>query len=357
MRGVPQRSMTILQRLFRQWRGRSEPSGSPAPDLRATAALVMAAEARHRETARHGNRVQTLTTLMGRAIGLRGPELKILSTAALLHDIGKLAIPEQILTKPGKLSVTELEIVRTHSIEGAEMLKRIGFDPELSQIVRSHHERMDGSGYPDGLRGAAIPLGARLVAVADCFDALCSQRQYRKALSPEDALELMRRDCGVSFDPLAIDMLGEAVRHLYHLPKQGYRYGESVVRPAENGADRQQWLRRVSAAVPYDAVAVWEDKNGKMRCAVAAGQHANDLRNLSMRVGDGISGWVASSGKDLISGNPALEGNAQIFLQFRSVLAIPVEPGSVLAVYSTEPDAYGPEHATALRDACSRASY
>ena len=349
--------MTILQRIFRKWLGQSEPSGSPAPDLRAIAALVMAAEARHRETARHGNRVQTLTTLMGRAIGLRGPELKNLSTAALLHDIGKLAIPEHILTKPGKLSTTELEIIRTHSIEGAEMLKRIGFDPELARIVRSHHERMDGSGYPDGLRGDAIPVGARLVAVADCFDALCSQRHYRKALSPEDALELMRRDCGVTFDPNAIRLLGEAVRHVYHLPNQGYRRGECAVRPPEPGADRQRWLHRVSAVVPHDSVAVWEDRSGRMRCAAAAGQHADDLRNLSMRAGDGISGWVASSGKDLISGNPALEGTAQVFLQFRSVLAIPMEPGSVLAVYSTEPDAYGPEHASALHDACSRASY
>lgn len=295
---------------------------------------------------------------MGQALGLRGHELRNLSTAALLHDIGKLAIPEHILTKPGKLSATELEIVRTHSVEGAEMLKRIGFDAELAQIVRSHHERLDGSGYPDGLRGNAIPLGARLVAAADCFDALCSQRQYRKALSPEDALAIMRRESGVAFDPQSIDLLEQAVRHVYHLPKRGYREDASV-RPSGNGngTDRQRWLHRVSAAVPHDAVAVWEDRNGKMLCAVAAGQHANDLRNLSMRLGDGISGWVASSGKDLISSNPALEGTSHIFGQFRSVLAIPVEPGSVLAVYSTEPDAYGPEHATALRDACSSTSY
>jgi hypothetical protein len=103
-------------------------------------------------------------------------------------------------------------------------------------------------------------------------------------------------------------------------------------------------------------VAVWQDTNGEMLCALAAGRHANDLRNLSIRVGDGISGWVASSGKDLISGNPEFEGAADIFSRFRSVLAIPVEPGLVVAVYSTEPSAYGPEHVTALRDACSVAS-
>ena len=324
--------------------------------MRAVAALVMATEVRHRETARHGNRVQTLTTLMGRAYGWHGTELRNLSTAALLHDIGKLAIPENILTKPGKLTAAELEIVRTHSSEGAEMLRRIGFSHAVTAIVRAHHERLDGLGYPDGLRGDQIPVGAQLVAAADCFDALCSQRQYRKALSPQNALTLMQRDCGVAFSERAIALLSDAVPHLYRLgptPHHSAPTGQWNTNDPRAGDIRQRLLSVVSAALPHDAVALWQDTGGSMQCALAIGRQAHDLLNLSIRVGDGISGWVASSGQDLISGNPELEGNAQVFSQFRSVLAIPVEPGSVIAVYSSEPDAYRPEHATALRDACS----
>ena len=132
--------------------------------------------------------------------------IKAIEAASLLHDMGKLAIPETILNKPGKLTVSEFEVMKTHSSVGADILAAIDFPYPVVPIVRHHHENWDGSGYPDGLSGTEIPIGARILAVVDCFDALTSDRPYRSRLTVDEALEILTARRGFMYDPLVVDV-------------------------------------------------------------------------------------------------------------------------------------------------------
>src|SRR5579872_2694259 len=131
---------------------------------------------------------------LAKELGLSETELEALTAAAVLHDIGKLAVPEHIISKPGKLTPEEFEKMKIHPVVGAEILERVAFPYPVVPIVRSHHEKWDGSGYPDGLRGEEIPIGARILSAVDCFDALSSDRQYRRALPLEDAMRHVERE-------------------------------------------------------------------------------------------------------------------------------------------------------------------
>src|SRR2546428_13479684 len=128
---------------------------------------------------------------LARELGLSEVEIEALRAAALLHDIGKLAVPEYIVSKPGRLTPEEFEKMKIHPVVGAEILERVSFPYPVVPIVRSHHEKFDGSGYPDGLRGTEIPIGARILSAVDCFDALASDRQYRPAFPIETAMEMV----------------------------------------------------------------------------------------------------------------------------------------------------------------------
>ena len=176
---------------------------------------------RDRATAAHARRVQLYASVLAREV-CAGDSLLIeaVQTAALLHDIGKLAIPDRLLHKPGPLTLDEYEQVKHHATIGAEMLEGIDFPGPLALIVRHHHENWDGSGYPDGLSGAQIPLGARLLAIVDCYDALTSERPYRRGLSHDRALELIVERRGTSFDPLVTDAFVRIVRDLRATPSQ-----------------------------------------------------------------------------------------------------------------------------------------
>ena len=127
-------------------------------------------------------RVRTYAVEMGKDLGLTDGDLEALKAAALLHDIGKLAVPEHIISKPGRLTPEEFEKMKIHPIVGAEILERVSFPYAAAAIVRAHHEKWDGTGYPYGLKGEEIPLGARILTSVDCLDALASDRQYRRAL-------------------------------------------------------------------------------------------------------------------------------------------------------------------------------
>ena len=129
---------------------------------------------------------------------------KLLRAAALLHDIGKLAVPEHIISKPGKLTREEFEKMKIHPVVGAEILERVRFPYPVTPIVRSHHEKWDGTGYPDGLKGEDIPIGARILAAVDCLDALASDRQYRRALPLDEAMQKVVSEAGISFDPKVV---------------------------------------------------------------------------------------------------------------------------------------------------------
>ena len=151
----------------------------------------------------HSRRVARHATIVARKLGLPADEVAKVGRAAAVHDIGKLRLPREILMKPGSLTAAEFEVLKRHSTEGAEMVACLG-DPELTAIVRHHHERLDGSGYPAGLRGAQIPLGARIIAVADTFDAVTSCRPYREARSPSAAISLLLDEAGRTLDREAV---------------------------------------------------------------------------------------------------------------------------------------------------------
>jgi ribonuclease P protein subunit RPR2 len=168
-------------------------------------ALSNAVEARDAYTGKHAERVARYAIAIGRELGLPRPDAPEIEFGFLLHDIGKLAVPDSILFKPGPLTAEERLLMSRHTIVGAEIMRDIEFLAEASKVVRSHHERWDGSGYPDGLAGEEIPLTARVFAVADVFDALTTDRPYRPALSFEEAHAMIVAESGSHFDPAVVD--------------------------------------------------------------------------------------------------------------------------------------------------------
>ena len=177
--------------------------------------LAMAVDAKDQVTHGHIRRVQRYALGLAGALGLNEEkQVKALEAAALLHDMGKLAIPEYILNKPGRLTVLEFDKMKLHAGIGADILSSIEFPYPVIPIVRHHHENWDGSGYPDGLRGTTIPLGARILSVVDCFDALTSDRPYRPKLSSAEALEVVVARRGTMYDPVVVDTFAANIRHL-----------------------------------------------------------------------------------------------------------------------------------------------
>jgi putative nucleotidyltransferase with HDIG domain len=177
--------------------------------------LAMAIDAKDQITHGHIRRVQRLAVGLAKSVGVNDDiQIKAIEAAALLHDMGKLAIPEFILNKPGKLTSNEFEVMKQHANIGADILASIHFPYPVVPIVRHHHESWDGSGYPGRLKGVEIPLGARILSVVDCFDALTSDRPYRPALSTEDAIAVLVQRRGTMYDPLIVDRFIEAQGHL-----------------------------------------------------------------------------------------------------------------------------------------------
>lgn len=175
------------------------PGGAQLTDV--LLSLAEAADVRDSYTGGHMRAVARLSGLIGRELGLPPEEVEILTVAALLHDVGKIGIPDSILSKPGRLTPEEFEIVRTHPDLGVQILKFVrGLEPVLP-AVRHHHERYDGRGYPDGLRGEEIPRMARIIFVADSYDAMVRDRAYRRGMPPEMVVEEIRRNAGTQFDP------------------------------------------------------------------------------------------------------------------------------------------------------------
>lgn len=168
--------------------------------------LAMAIDAKDQVTHGHIRRVQRYAVALARALGVSDErQIRAIEAAALLHDMGKLAIPEFILNKPGKLTAREFAVMKTHAAVGADLLSSIHFPYPVVPIVRHHHENWDGSGYPDGVKGSDIPIGARILSVVDCYDALTSDRPYRPAMTAEQALDILSQRRGKMYDPLIVD--------------------------------------------------------------------------------------------------------------------------------------------------------
>jgi putative nucleotidyltransferase with HDIG domain len=169
--------------------------------------LSATVDARDSTTTGHSRRVQQLALAVGRELELSQAELDLLSHAALFHDIGKVAIPDEILLKPATLTTGEWSLMRSHAAEGARIIDRLGFLDDAVPAIRHHHERWDGAGYPDGLHGEEIPLGARIIHVADALDCMLTNRVYRTARPAEDALDELRRAAGSQFCPRCVAAL------------------------------------------------------------------------------------------------------------------------------------------------------
>jgi putative nucleotidyltransferase with HDIG domain len=184
--------------------------------------LMSALDARDRETEGHSTRVSRLTCLLAEEIGLTGTQLKAIERGALLHDIGKIGISDTVLHKPGKLTDEEWKTMRVHPDIGARIVEGIPFLQDALSVIRYHHERWDGSGYPMGLKGEEIPIQARIFAVADVFDALTSRRSYRMKSSAEEAIHYIKEQSGILFDPLIVEALTR-------LPYKEFTEGERII--------------------------------------------------------------------------------------------------------------------------------
>lgn len=182
-------------------------------------AIHVATEERDEHTARHDFSVGYLAEALGQAMNLPETELVPLREAGFVHDVGKIGIPDRILMNPGKLDAEEWEIIKSHSLRGERIIaaqsnlsrERAGAAVEIVKAVRHHHEHYDGSGYPDGLKGDEIPLWARILLVADCYDALTQTRVYRPAASHEEAMAIMDAECGAFSDPKCFEAFAKII--------------------------------------------------------------------------------------------------------------------------------------------------
>ena len=178
-------------------------------------ALARAMTARDGDTQQHSQRVQRYAGALAREAGITDyPTLEAIDVAALLHDVGKLGIPDRVLHKPGPLTAGEYDQVKQHVIIGSDLLSAVAFPSSLALIVRHHHENWDGTGYPDGLRGEGIPLGARVLAIVDCYDALISDRPYRRALSHGCAVAMIHDGRSTLYDATIVDAFLGIVQRL-----------------------------------------------------------------------------------------------------------------------------------------------
>src|SRR4029077_15394 len=215
----------LMYRSYRLYLGKLETEKQHAEKLsklhlRTIEALALAIEAKDQTTGEHLQRVRIYAMELAREMGLTEDETEALRAASVLHDIGKLAVPEHIISKPGKLTPEEFEKMKVHPIVGAEIVEQVRFPYPVAPIVRSHHEKWDGSGYPDGLSGEAIPIGARILSAVDCLDALASDRQYRRALPLDEAMAHVMRDSGKAFEPRVFAILHRRYIELEKLPNE-----------------------------------------------------------------------------------------------------------------------------------------
>jgi putative nucleotidyltransferase with HDIG domain len=380
--------------------------------LRTIEALALAIDAKDHTTHDHLQRVQLYATEIGKDLGLSELELEALTAAAVLHDIGKLAVPESIISKPGKLSRSEFEKMKIHPVVGAEILERVEFPYPVVPIVRSHHEKWDGSGYPYGLRGEEIPIGARILSVVDCLDALASDRQYRRALPLDEAMAKIACEAGTAFDPKVVRALQARYQELETLakfssapappplsvdikiangsaPAAGFeaegspaasspthpvalaranrrKKEESMPEMPSAGLCSLHWEEaltvaalRIQRIVAYDAIAICACEDDFVRAKFVGGEDRSGLESLAVRQGQGLVGWVAEVGKPILNGNPAVEpgyAKREGTPGLASALALPlVNAGrvvGVIALYRRERDAFAPDELVSLLELC-----
>lgn len=323
--------------------------------------LATAIDAKDQVTHGHIRRVQQLALGLARELGVKDQQqIQALEAAALLHDTGKLAIPEHILNKPGKLTRGEFDRMKEHARLGADILSSINFPYPVVPIVRHHHENWDGNGYPDGLRGTDIPIGARILAVVDCFDALTSDRPYRPRMSDGDAMAILLQRRGVMYDPLVVDTFAAnwtklsaevtadvepAATHsrrtatpIHTASRSNQSPRHELAQPLAKLADTAIQLTGADVAVIFAA-----DRDADCLISLVIRTPMGDgTRGLSVPLGYGVSGWVAVNATPLVNADARLD-----FLEnpphpglVRSI-CVPVlirgQAAGVFSVYSTDP--------------------
>jgi diguanylate cyclase (GGDEF)-like protein/putative nucleotidyltransferase with HDIG domain len=374
--------------------------------MRTIEALALAIEAKDHTTHEHLQRVRIYASEVAKELGLSGPDLDALNAASILHDIGKLAVPEHIISKPGRLTPEEFEKMKIHTLVGAEILERVRFPYPVVPIVRAHHEKWDGSGYPMGLKGAEIPIGARILAAVDYLDALASDRQYRRALPLREVMQKLVAESGKSFDPKVVDILQKRYEQLERIaqakaaeaandplsiaikierglePAAGFENAKAK----EYAGSETTFLSSIAAArqevqalfelsqdlgaslslgetlsvfsvklkpmVPYDAIAIYIKRDDELFPEYVNGDNYRLFSSLRIPVGQGLSGWVAQNRKPIVNGNPSVEpgylNDPAKFSTLRSALAVPLEGVAgvvgVLALYRGERDAFTSDH-------------
>jgi len=355
--------------------------------LRTIEALALAIDAKDHTTHDHLKRVQVYAMELARELGLSNEEKEALRAASLLHDIGKLAVPEHIISKPGRLTPEEFEKMKIHPVVGAEILERVKFPYPVVPIVRAHHEKWDGSGYPAGLVGDAIPIGARILAAVDCLDALATDRQYRRALPLDEAMRIVESESGKAFDPKVVEILS---RRYVELEQQAQSHdGEEMAKlstdlkvqrgdapaagfvgssapPVAESASKQapiDFLNSIAAArqevqalfeisqdlgnslsldetlsvlavrlrkiIPHHSMAIWVRREDTLIADYVSGDDFRLFSALEIPVGQGLSGWVAENRKPILNGNPSVEpgylNDPAKFSTLRSAVAVPLE--------------------------------
>jgi putative nucleotidyltransferase with HDIG domain len=406
----------LVHRSYRLYLGKLEAEKQHAEKvstlhLRTIEALALAIEAKDQTTGEHLQRVRIYAMELARDLGLTEDETEALRAASVLHDIGKLAVPEHIISKPGKLTPEEFEKMKIHPIVGAEILEQVDFPYPVVPIVRAHHEKWDGSGYPNGLVGEAIPIGARILAAVDCLDALASDRQYRKALPLDEAMAKVASEAGTSFDPRVVGILQRRYVELekfaseqpMHAPPKlstdikverglapdaGFAESAKTVSQGTTTQDRgdaMTWARqearaleafsqklgaalsledllsllavRVKHVVPHDSMAIYILQKDVLIPEFVSGENFRLFSALRIPIGEGLSGWVAQNRKPILNGNPSVEpgytNDPSRFSTLRSALAVPLEGSSsvvaVLALHRVKQDGFSREDLSVLQ--------
>jgi putative nucleotidyltransferase with HDIG domain len=357
---------------------------------RAIEVLALAIEAKDQTTHDHLERVEVYAVAVGEELGLDESEMEALRAAALLHDIGKLAVPEYIISKPGKLTPAEFEKMKTHTVVGAEIVEQIRFPYPVAPIVRGHHEKWDGTGYPDGLSKEQIPIGARILSAVDCLDALASDRQYRRALPLDEAIKIVEAESGKAFDPRVVNILARRYKELEQRATSGNSHektkfstdvkivrGDAPAAGFESTAtsrdlmnfqfslaaedllagctDRETAFSSVCSAVrkivPYDVLVLYRKSGERLIPENLDGEDFRLFGSLEIPLGMGLSGWVAENNKSIVNGNPSVEpgylNDPSKFSILSSALAVPLEAhgavAGVLSLYCLQRDAFSNE--------------
>ena len=374
-------------------------------------ALALAIDAKDRTGKSHIRRVQVFAAGLAKAIGMSENEIQGVKTAALLHDIGKLAVPEHILSKPGPLTQEEFQKIRIHPQVGAEIIAGVPFPYPVAPLILSHHERWDGKGYPAGMKGDEIPAGARILAVVDYFDALTSERPYHKAMSDEGAVGLLRQEAGKALDPNLVQIFVEnldklraeaettsetvrtlalptgtnekgrpavgllpepsnktvfddialAHREIYALYEIAQAMGTSL-----GVADTMALISsKLSNLVPFSCCALFlhNEELETLRCRFATGIDAEVIQQISVKSGLGLTGWVARNRRTLVNARPSADLEAAGIsgtTSLQSALVCPLVFNErfigTLSVYHIDAGCYTDDHRRLLDRVCEQAA-